>query len=315
MIALLVRRVATAILTLLLVSILIFVGTDLLPGDAAQATLGLEADASAIQAARESLGLGASAPVRYWQWLTAIAGGDAGLSYANRRSVARDLWLRLDNTVFLAGVSALFFIPIAIALGILAAMWHGSRFDRYTRIAGLMAISLPEFLIGYLLILILASRLELFPSLSAITTDMPLADKLHAIVLPALTLSLGIVVYIMRMTRSAILAVLAQPYIEMARLKGVPRARIVLVHALPNAWAPIIQVVAFNLAYMIVGVVVVEVVYVYPGIGQYLVDAVAKRDVNVVQACGLIFGGAYIGINLVADMIGIFSNPRLRYPR
>jgi peptide/nickel transport system permease protein len=309
------RRMASAVLTLLLVSILIFVGTDLLPGDAAQATLGLEADASAIQAARESLGLGASAPVRYWQWLSAIAGGDAGLSYANRRSVAHDLWLRLGNSLFLAGISALFFVPISIALGIAAALWHGSRFDRYTKIAGLMAISLPEFLIGYLLILILASRLELFPSLSAITPGMPLAEKLRAIFLPALTLSLGIVVYIMRMTRSAILAVMAQPYIEMARLKGVSRARIVLVHALPNALAPIVQVVAFNLAYMIVGVVVVEVVFVYPGIGQYLVDAVAKRDVNVVQACGLIFGGAYIGINLVADMIGILGNPRLRYPR
>jgi len=310
-----IRRLGMAALTLLLVSVLIFVGTDLLPGDVAHATLGQEADAAALQAIRDSLGINASAPVRYWQWLTNILGGDAGLSYANRRAVAPDLWLRLGNTMFLAGMSALFFVPLSIALGIASALWHNSRFDRVTNIVGLTVVSLPEFLIGYLLILVFASQLELFPSLAAITPGMPLADKLYAIALPALTLSLGIIVYIMRMTRSAILAAMAQPYIEMARLKGVPRGRIVLLHALPNALAPIIQVVAFNLAYMIVGVVLVEVVFVYPGIGEYLVDDVAKRDVNVVQACGLIFGCVYIGINLVADMLGILVNPRLRYPR
>lgn len=309
------QRLAMASLTLLLVSILIFVGTDLLPGDVAHATLGQEADAAALDAVRESLGLTASAPMRYWNWLTAILGGDAGLSYANRRAVAPDMWLRLGNTMFLAGVSAIVFVPLSIALGIASAMWHDSRLDRFTNIAGLTVVSLPEFLIGYLLILVFAVQLELFPSLSAITPDMPFTEKLYAIVLPALTLSLGIIVYIMRMTRSAILSVMTQPYIEMARLKGVPRARVVLLHALPNALAPIIQVVAFNLAYMIAGVVLVEVVFVFPGIGQYLVDAVAKRDVNVVQACGLIFGCAYIGVNLVADMLVIFLNPRLRYPR
>jgi len=309
------QRLFMAGFTLLLVSILIFVGTDLLPGDVAHATLGQEADAATLSAFRESLGLGGSAPARYWNWLNAILGGDAGLSYANRRAVAPDLWLRLGNTLFLAGVSAAFFVPVSIALGVASAMWHNSRFDRFTNIGGLTIVSLPEFLIGYLLILVFAAQLEWFPSLSAITPEMPLAEKLYAVILPGLTLSLGIIVYIMRMTRSAVLAVMAQPYIQMAQLKGVPRGRIVLVHALPNALTPIIQVVAFNLAYMIVGVVLVEVVFVYPGIGQYLVDAVAKRDVNVVQACGLIFGCAYIGINLVADMLCIFFNPRLRYPR
>ncbi len=313
--ALLGQRLAMAVLTLFLVSILIFVGTNVLPGDVAIATLGEQVDDATLNSVRESLGLNVSAPVRYWNWLNAILGGDAGLSYANRRAVAPDLWLRLYNTLFLAGVSAAFSVPIALALGIASAVWHKGRFDRFVNIVGLTLVSLPEFLIGYLLILFFAVEFEWFPSLSTITPDMTLTEKLSVIVLPALTLSLGIIVYIMRMTRTAILSVMAQPYIEMARLKGVRHGRIVLLHALPTALAPIIQVVAFNLAYMIVGVVLVEVVFVYPGIGQYLVDAVSKRDVNVVQACGLVFGCAYIGINLIADTLGVFVNPRLRYPR
>jgi peptide/nickel transport system permease protein len=315
MLIFLANKLISASATLLLVSMLIFAGTEILPGDAATAILGQAASHETLAAMRESLGLNVWAPVRYWHWLVGIASGDVGFSLANRRPIAPELWTRLENTFFLAGVTALFAVPISLAMGIAAAVWRNGWFDRIVNAVGLLAISLPEFFIAYLLVLFLAVQLDLFPSMSTIAPGMGLSERLWAIALPGLTLALAVFAYIMRMTRTAILAAMAQPFIEMAVLKGVPAWRITLFHALPTALAPIIQVVAYNLAYMVVGVVVVEVVFVYPGIGQYLVDAVSKRDVNVVQVCGLVFGATYVGINLVADVLTILVNPRLRYPR
>lgn len=309
------QRILLALVTMVLVSMLIFYATDLLPGDVAAAMLGEAADDGTLAAIRTSLGLDVAAPLRYWDWLVRLAHGDVGLSFANRRPVGPDLWIRLHNTLFLAGVTALVAIPAALALGIVSAMWRNGALDRLINIGGLVLLSLPEFFVGYLLILWLAVDLQWFPSLSTITPDMPLGERLAAVALPVLTLSLGIAVHILRMVRTAVLSVMAQPYIEMAVLKGVPHRRLVLRHALPTALAPIIQAVALNLAYMVVGVVLVEAVFVYPGIGQYLVDAVSNRDVNVIQACGLVFSMTYIGINLVADLLVILANPRLRYPR
>lgn len=309
------RRLMLSLVTMVLVSMLIFYATYVLPGDVAAAVLGESAEDSTLAAIRESLGLNVAAPLRYWDWLTALAHGDIGLSFANRRPVADDLWLRLHNTLFLAGITALVAVPVSLVLGIVSAIWRNGALDRLINIGGLTILSLPEFFIGYLLILFLAVDLQLFPSLASITRNMPLSSRLAAVALPVLTLSLGIIVYILRMTRTAILSVMTRPYIEMAILNGVPHWRVVLLHALPTALAPIIQAVALNLAYMVVGVVLVEVVFVYPGIGQYLVDAVSNRDVNVVQACGLVFSATYIGINLIADILVIVANPRLRYPR
>jgi len=155
----------------------------------------------------------------------------------------------------------------------------------------------------------------LFPSISNINEQMSFLEKLHAIFLPCMTLTLVVVAHMMRQTRAAIINILASPFIEMARLKGIKRARIIVLHALPNALSPVINVVAINLAYLVVGVVVVEVVFVYPGLGQLLVDAVSKRDIPVVQASGLIFAAIYIGLNLLADVLSIISNPRLRNPK
>ena len=179
----------------------------------------------------------------------------------------------------------------------------------------LTTIATPEFFVAYILILFLASLWPVFPSLANIDANTALAERLYRITLPALTLTLVIVAHMMRMTRAAIINLLASPYIEMARLKGASRSEIILKHALPNAWAPIATVVAFNLAFLVVGVVVVEVVFVYPGIGQLMVDAVTTRDIPVVQACALIFAATYIVLNLIADIIGIVSNPRLLHPR
>jgi peptide/nickel transport system permease protein len=315
MIRLAAQRIALGLLTLFLVSVLIFAGTEILPGDVATAVLGQSATPDAVEAIRRSLGLHDPAIVRYLNWLRAFLTGDVGTSLATGRPVGPDLWLRLTNTFFLAGTAAAIAVPLALMLGITTAIFRDSLYDRLANILGLAAISLPEFFVGYLLILLLSVQLGWLPSLAMVSPEMGLAARLETIALPTITLVLAVLAYIMRMTRTAVLDVMSNPYIEMAVLKGVPPWRLVLQHALPNALAPIIQVIAFNLAYLVVGVVLVEVVFVYPGIGQYLVDAVSKRDITVVQACGLVFGATYVGLNVLADILVIFVNPRLRYIR
>ncbi|HEY2876347.1 MAG TPA: ABC transporter permease [Reyranella sp.] len=315
MIRLVLQRVALGFLTIFLVSILIFAGTEILPGDVATAVLGQSATPDAVEAMRRSLGLHDPAVVRYLRWLGALLSGDVGTSLTTGRAVGADLWLRLKNTFFLAGVAAAIAVPLALLLGITTAIFRDTLYDRLVNIVALAAISLPEFFIGYLLILLFAVQMGWLPSLATVSPEMGLGERLTTIALPTATLVLAVLAYMMRMTRTAVLDVMARPYIEMAVLKGVPPARVVLQHALPNALAPIIQVIAFNLAYLVVGVVLVEVVFVYPGIGQYLVDAVAKRDVTVVQACGLVFAATYVGLNVLADILVILTNPRLRHAR
>ena len=315
MIRLAAQRIALGLLTVFLVSVLIFAGTEILPGDVATAVLGQSATPDAVEAIRRSLGLHEPAIVRYSNWLRAFATGDLGSSLTTGRPVGPVLWVRILNTFFLAGTAALIAVPLALLLGITTAIFRNSIYDRLTNVMGLAAISLPEFFVGYLLILLFSVQMDWFPSLAMVSPGMSLPDRLYAIALPTATLVLAVLAYMMRMTRTAVLDVMSHPYIEMAILKGVPPARLVLQHALPNALAPIVQVVAFNLAYLVVGVVLVEVVFVYPGVGQYLVDAVSKRDVPVVQACGLVFGVTYVALNVFADILVILLNPRLRYAR
>jgi len=309
------QRVALGLLTLLAVSVLVFAGTEILPGDVATAILGQSATPEAVEAIRRSLGLEEPAALRYWHWLAGFLHGDLGNSLANGRPIIEQLDFRLKNTLFLASAAASVAVPLSVGLGILAAINQNGSFDRIVNIVSLSAISLPEFFIGYVLILLLAVKLDWFPSLSAISPEMSFGERLYDIALPAATLTLVVLAHMMRMTRAAIIGVMSHPFIEMAFLKGLPRWRIIVQHALPNALAPIINVVAINLAYLVVGVIVVEVVFVYPGIGQLMVDAVSKRDVPVVQACGLIFAGTYVGLNLLADILAILSNPLLRVPK
>ena len=212
-------------------------------------------------------------------------------------------------------MTALCAVPLALFLGLTAALYRNSWYDRSVNVTTLTTISMPEFFVAYVLILLFASLWPVFPSLATVDADMALGERMKRIALPAITLTLVIVAHMMRMTRAAIINLLASPYIEMARLKGASRSEIILKHALPNAWAPIATVIAFNLAFLVVGVVVVEVVFVYPGIGQLMVDSVTTRDIPVVQACALIFAATYIILNLIADVIGIVTNPRLLHPR
>jgi peptide/nickel transport system permease protein len=197
----------------------------------------------------------------------------------------------------------------------MAALYRNTRFDRIVNAATLSTVAMPEFLVAYLVILVLAVKLPAFYAMSTLSPGMDLTEKLQAVALPVLTLSLVIIAHMMRMTRAAIIGVLASPYIEMARLKGVRPWRVILRHALPNALAPIVNVIAFSLAYLVVGVVVTEVVFVYPGIGQTMVDAVRNRDIPVVQACTLIFAATYILLNLLADIISIATSPRLLHAK
>ncbi|MGY6410222.1 MAG: ABC transporter permease [Alkalilacustris sp.] len=309
------QRLGLGLLTLLAVSLLIFGATELLPGDFAQAILGQAATPEAVAAIRRQLGLDEPFLVRYLSWLGGALQGDFGSSLANPdRRVADMIWGRLLNTLFLAGYAAAMAIPLSLMLGVLAALWRNSAFDRGVNAGALSSISFPEFFVAYVLILWLGQS-GFFPTMARVPEGADLAERLWRTFLPALTLTLVVTAHMMRMTRAAIINLLAQPYIEMARLKGMAPLRVILRHALPNAIAPIANVIAINMAYLITGVVVVEVVFVYPGLGQLIVDSVARRDIAVVQAVALIFAAAYVLLNLAADVVSTLSNPRLRYPR
>jgi peptide/nickel transport system permease protein len=307
-------RLALGLLSLVAVSVLIFAATEILPGDVASAVLGQGATPETLAAFRTELGLDRPAFVRYFEWFGGAIQGDFGQALTNKREILPELMKKFKNTLFLAGVAALIAVPISVGLGIIAAINEGKWQDRWSNIVSLATISVPEFFIAYLLILVFAVQLRWFPSLATVFDSMGLGERLYKIVLPAVTLTMLVAAHMLRMTRSSVLAIMSQPYIEMAFLKGMPRSRVILKHALPNAAAPIISVIALNLAYLIVGVVVIEVVFVYPGVGQYMVDGVTKRDLPVVQACGLLFAATFIILNTVADVLAIIANPRLRKP-
>ena len=222
---------------------------------------------------------------------------------------------RFGNTIFLAFWAAVISVPLAVTLGLIAVRYQGRWPDKLISTVTLATVSVPEFLLGYIAVYFLSVKFRLLPSLATINDGMSFGDKLYAISLPVLVLVLVVLGHMMRMTRAAILNVMQSAYIETAELKGLRPISVIAKHAFPNAIAPVVNVVMLNLAYLVVGVVVVEVVFVYPGMGQYLVDHVAKRDVPVVQACGLVFAAIYIGLNIVADVVSILANPRLRHPK
>ncbi len=312
---LLARRLGLGLITLFVVSIIIFSAIELLPGDLAAEVLGQSATEETLAAFREELGLNKSAVFRYFDWLGSALTGDFGVSLATQRPISDLIGTRTWNTFFLAGYAAVIAVPLAVTLGVLAALYRNSWFDRLVSYATLAAISFPEFFIAYVLLLVFAVELGMFPSLASVDPDTGFSERLYICFLPALTLTMIVVAHMMRMTRAAIINLLALPYVEMAHLKGAKPWRVIFTHTLPNALAPIINVIAINLAFLIVGVVLVEVVFVYPGLGQLLVDSVAKRDVTVVQSACLVFAATYILLNLLADVLSILTNPRLMHPR
>ncbi|WP_022669417.1 ABC transporter permease [Desulfospira joergensenii] len=310
--SLIIKRCSASLVTVCVISIIIFIGVELLPGDVAETVLGQSATPETVEAFRKELKLDLPAHVRYVAWLKEFVHGDFGTSLANGRPVSELISWRLANTLFLAVSTSVIAIPLAILLGMAAAFYRNSLFDKMISIITLSFISFPEFFVAYIFISILSVQLNLFPSLSVIDPKMGLADRLYTILLPSLTLTCVVTAHMMRQTRAAIINVLASAYIEMAELKGITRLKIIIHHAFPNSLSPVINVIAVNIAYLVVGVVIVEVVFVYPGLGQLLVDSVAKRDLPVVQAAGLIFSLVYIFLNLLADIFSMLSNPRLR---
>ncbi|MCK0140072.1 ABC transporter permease [Aliiroseovarius sp. F47248L] len=312
---LLVQRIALGLLLLLMVSALIFWGTNILPGDVAQSILGQSATPEALANIREELGLNEPALSRYFDWLGGLVQGDLGTALTSGQDIASSLGSRLKNTLFLAFWAAVVSVPLAIFLGLLAVRYRERWPDKLISAVTLASISVPEFLIGYILMYFVGVKLGWAPTVAMIHDGMSLGQKLSSIALPVAVLTMVVLAHMMRMTRAAILNVMQSAYIETAELKGLTMFTIIWRHAFPNSIAPIVNVVMLNLAYLVVGVVVVEVVFTYPGMGQYLVDHVSKRDVPVVQACGLIFAAVYIGLNMVADVVSILANPRLRHPK
>jgi len=309
------RRLGIGLFTLFVISILVFLAVSLLPGDIAQQVLGQAATPETVAAFRRELGLDQPLLQRYLAWIGGVLTGDFGRSLANGRPVAELLSARLGNTLFLAAYAAVIAVPLAVLIGLLAALWRGSWFDRVINIVTLTAISFPEFFIAYILMFWLSVRLGLFPSIADPGASPSFGDMLSRAFLPAVTLVLVVTAHMMRMTRAAVVNVLGAAYVAMARLKGASPWRVIAWHALPNALAPVINVIALNIAWLITGVVIVEVVFVYPGLGQLMVDSVTNRDIPVVQACALIFAAVYILLNLLADVLAIATNPRLLHPR
>lgn len=309
------QRIALGFVLLFAVSVLIFVGTQILPGDVAQSILGQAATPEALANLRAELGLNEPAYLRYLHWLGGVLTGDLGTALTSGHDISDSIGGRLGNTLFLAACAATIAVPLAILLGLLAVRYQNGPIDKLISALALASTSFPEFFIGYLLIYFFAVKWQFFPGISTVYDGMPFLDRLHAVVLPATALTLVVLAHMMRMTRAAILNVMQSAYIETAELKGLKPFDIIRKHALPNAIAPVVNVVMLNLAYLVVGVVVIEVIFVYPGMGQYLVDHVAKRDVPVVQAVGLIFAAVYILLNIVADIASILANPRLRHPK
>ncbi|WP_280151913.1 ABC transporter permease [Piscinibacter sp. XHJ-5] len=310
---LLAQRIALALLSLLAVSVIVFAITAVLPGDAAQEQLGQDATPEALAALRAQMGLDVPAPRRYLRWLGAMVRGDLGTSSTTQLPVAELIGSRLPNSLLLAAVTALFSVPIALTLGVASAVWRGSWFDRAASTSAVAVVSVPEFLVATLAVLVFAVQLKWLPALSYVSDIESLGQLLRAFAMPVLTLCCVIVAQMMRMSRAAVIDQLEAPYIEMVRLKGASPLRIVLAHALPNAVGPIANAVALSLSYLLGGVIIVETIFNYPGIAKLMVDGVSQRDMPLVQACAMLFCAGYLILVTTADVFGILANPRLRH--
>ena len=309
------KRLAAGFLILFGVSLLITLGVEALSGDVCSAILGQAAEPATVTACQAQLGIDRPMHIRYVEWLFNVLQGDFGTSLANDREVGEQIGKRLGNTFFLAIATSIVAVPIGVMLGVIAALYRNSWIDHTISTSTLTTISSPEFFLAYILMAIFAVNLGWFPAISNVSASMGFWQRVEASALPVLTLALITVAHMMRMTRASIVSLLASPYIEMAKLKGLTPGRIIVKHALPNAWSPIIQVIVLNLAYMIVGVVVIEVVFVYPGLGALIVDAVLNRDLPVIQGTAMVFASAYVLLFMLADVLSTIANPRLRHRR
>ena len=306
------QRLMLAVGTLLVVSAIVFFFTSILPGDIAERVLGRESTAQQRQIFRDHLHLDEPVWKRYGVWIGGVARGDLGRSLVNDETVTSTIVTSAMNTLFLSTFAFLLYIPVTLFAATVAALCRGKFPDSLISVVTLVGLSLPEFVLGTLLIFIFAVHLSVVPALSIVNPGDSLLTRLQATVLPAVTLMVAMAVYAIRMLRDSLIDVLDSEYVRMATLKGVPRRRVVRRHALPNAVGPALNVTALNLTYLIGGVVVVESVFSYPGLGKMLVDSISVRDVPVVEAIALLASAVYIIANLVADVLTMLLNPRLR---
>jgi len=311
---LIVQRLALAVGTLVVVSAIVFFFTSVLPGDIAERVLGRESSPEQRQIFRDQLNLDQPVWERYGVWLGDVLQGDLGRSLVNNETVTATIGDAAKNTLFLSIFAFALYVPVTLILATVAALRRGKMLDSLISMVTLVGLSLPEFVLGSVLIFVFAVHLEVAPALSIVNPGDDLVTRLHATVLPAVTLMVAMAVYAIRMLRDNLIEVLGSEYVRMATLKGVPRWRVVLRHALPNSAGPALNVTALNLTYLIGGVVVVESVFSYPGLGKALIDAISVRDVPVVEATALLAAAVYILANLLADVLTIMLNPRLRTP-
>jgi peptide/nickel transport system permease protein len=305
-------RLGLALLTLWIVSMVVFGITGLLPGDAAQQALGQAATPEQVTALRHQFGLDQPAVTRYLQWLVHVVTGNFGTSLSNNLPVSELISARLPNSLVLAGLTALVSVPLALVIGIASAMYRGSIVDRALNVLTLSAVAVPEFLVATIAVLIFAVKLRWLPALSYLSDVSSFGALVRTYAMPVMTLCCVIVAQMARMTRAAVLDQLNASYVEMAVLKGASPMRVVLRHVLPNTIGPIANAVALSLSYLFGGVVIVESIFNYPGLASLMVDAVTNRDMPLVQGCVMVFCAAYLALVLIADLAQIVSNPRLR---
>jgi peptide/nickel transport system permease protein len=312
-VAFILRRLGLGLLTLFLISVIIFIATEVLPGDAARVALGRAANLASLAALRAQLHLDQPIPLQYWHWLVDIGRGSFGTSLVNGRPVSALVAPRIVNTLVLMGIAGAIGVPLAGAIGILAALRQGRRLDGVLSVAAFVLAAVPEFIIGIGLILLLATLVvQWLPPVSMVPPGLSVLARPRILVLPSLTLILVIFPYIFRMMRATMIDVLDSDYMEMARLKGLSGPRLVLAHAMPNAVAPTLQVVALTFAYLAGGTVMVEYVFGYAGLGQGLMNAIEARDIPVIQFIVLLLAGFYVLLNIAADIAAVLVTPRLR---
>jgi peptide/nickel transport system permease protein len=312
MLRLIATRVAIGLLTLWIVSVLVFGATALLPGDVAEAVLGQAATQEAVAGLRAALHLDQPGWWRYMLWLGGLLRGDPGRSLVNHLPVTSLIGSRLPNSLLLAALTAAFSVPLALTLGITAAVKRGSLYDRIAGLVTVGVVSVPEFLVATLAVLLFAVKLHWLPALSSIRDVHTAGQLFRSFAMPVVSLSFVVMAQMARMSRAALIGTLDSSYVEMAVLKGARPARIVLRHALPNALGPIVNAVALSLSFLLGGVIIIETIFNYPGLAKLMVDAVSTRDMPVVQACAMIFCAGYLLLTTLADVAAILSNPRLR---
>ena len=312
MLRMLLRRCFLGAVTVAIVSAIIFLGVELLPGDACTAFLERDAKGQMLENCRKDFGLDRPALTRYFEWAGNALQGDLGMSASGRKSIAELVGHRMKNSLLLAAVSLSVGVPMAIFLGVVTGLWRDRPIDLFFSTAAILAMTIPEFVSATVLILIFSVWLGWLPGIIVTSASAPASEFFPEILLPVFVLAMVMMAHILRMVRSSVIEVMAGDYIQMATLKGVPYWRIVFSHALPNALLPAINVVALTIAWLLGGVVVIEVVFNYPGLGRMMIDAISDRDLPVVQAIALIVASVYVGVNLTADILTMVANPRLR---